>query len=197
MQRPKEEIRQKIEQAALAEFLEHGFKQASLREIANQSDITVGNIYAYFKSKDDLFDQIISPALREMQQFLEKIGKEQTITEPSLTLIAAETTQIFLRYRVQFLILMTASSGTKYEHVKDDFIQMVALRLRQELFCTLPAELQQELLIESFAYAIVSGLLHIFQQAQPNPQQTQETIRQFMILILHNIYPNTEKGEAI
>ena len=55
MQIKKEEIENAIIAAAKAEFMDKGYKDASLRSIAKKSGVSLSNIYNYFKSKDMLF----------------------------------------------------------------------------------------------------------------------------------------------
>jgi AcrR family transcriptional regulator len=48
------EVRRRIVRAALQVFAEHGFHQATMQDIVRQSGLSVGAIYTYFKSKDEL-----------------------------------------------------------------------------------------------------------------------------------------------
>ena len=57
----KDDIRDSIISSAKEEFLEHGFEGSSMRRIAQKSRMTVGNLYRYFKNKDDLNSFIVSP----------------------------------------------------------------------------------------------------------------------------------------
>nr|WP_315077486.1 helix-turn-helix domain-containing protein [uncultured Porphyromonas sp.] len=60
-QRAGDRMREKILQVARAEFLEYGFRDASLRRIAVKTSISVSNIYNHYKSKDDLFRAVLHP----------------------------------------------------------------------------------------------------------------------------------------
>ena len=60
MQYLKEDIQEKILHIAEEVFSEKGYKDASMREIASRTGITVSNIYHYFKSKDELVIQVTS-----------------------------------------------------------------------------------------------------------------------------------------
>ena len=48
-----------INEAALKEFIAHGFKNASLRSITREAGVTTGAFYGYYKSKADVFDGIV------------------------------------------------------------------------------------------------------------------------------------------
>lgn len=55
MQYSKDDIQKEILKAAEKVFLENGFPKASMREIAQEAQVGLSNIYNYFKSKDDIF----------------------------------------------------------------------------------------------------------------------------------------------
>lgn len=52
---------EKIKQAAMEEFLEKGFLEASLRQIVKRAGVTTGAFYGYFSSKQALFASIVEP----------------------------------------------------------------------------------------------------------------------------------------
>ena len=47
-------------------FSEKGYKDASMREIASRTGITVSNIYHYFTNKDEIFRTILKPVLNDL-----------------------------------------------------------------------------------------------------------------------------------
>ena len=59
-QRQALEMRAKIQSAALTLFNREGFENVSVEEIAQAAGCSVGNIYHYFKSKDELVIQVTS-----------------------------------------------------------------------------------------------------------------------------------------
>lgn len=54
-ERQKEELRGKILQAAKVLFIEKGFEETSIRNIAERIEYSPTTIYLYFKDKDDIF----------------------------------------------------------------------------------------------------------------------------------------------
>lgn len=67
MQIKKEEMREKILQAATEEFFKKGYENASMRVIAQKSYTTVGNIYHYFVNKDVLLEAILLPVIEDLE----------------------------------------------------------------------------------------------------------------------------------
>ena len=57
----------KIAEAARAEFLEKGYRGASLRQIAERAGATVGAIQIRYKTKDALFCGLLEPLLSEIE----------------------------------------------------------------------------------------------------------------------------------
>ncbi|WFR65011.1 TetR/AcrR family transcriptional regulator [Paenibacillus amylolyticus] len=51
VQAKKDEVRKEIEYAALKVFFEKGYVDAKMSDIADEINISVGNIYTYFKNK--------------------------------------------------------------------------------------------------------------------------------------------------
>lgn len=68
----KDELRLRIIQAAKNELLTKGVRDASMRSIAFHSGMTVGNLYRYFKSRDELIRMIVSPALQRLNEVIQK-----------------------------------------------------------------------------------------------------------------------------
>jgi len=56
MSRPKNK-EEAIVSAAITVFMEKGFSNASIKDIANSAGVGKGTVYEYFKNKDDLFIQ--------------------------------------------------------------------------------------------------------------------------------------------
>ena len=71
MQYAKDEIRQRIVDAAREEFLDKGFEKASIRTITSKAKTAKSNLYNYFRDKDDLFRAVLEPAMNEIRTGLE------------------------------------------------------------------------------------------------------------------------------
>ena len=59
MQTLKAEVRERIIKSARKNFAIHGYAKASTRMIATDANMTVGNIYRYYKDKDALFNAVV------------------------------------------------------------------------------------------------------------------------------------------
>lgn len=73
MAKQKVGVYENIIKAAKKEFLENGFKDASLRVIAKAANTSTSSIYTRFKDKEGLFDAIVVPIIDEfMNLFIKK-----------------------------------------------------------------------------------------------------------------------------
>lgn len=73
----KDEVRNKILQAASVEIIQHGIDGLQMRKIADGADVTVGNLYRYYADKESLIHAIIEPALNEINDLLQLISDQQ------------------------------------------------------------------------------------------------------------------------
>ena len=53
-------------ECAKSEFLEKGFQDASIREIAKKADTSSRAVYTRFPNKEGLFDAIVGPATEKL-----------------------------------------------------------------------------------------------------------------------------------
>ena len=68
----KDSVKQMIVDSAIQDIFEHGFSNSSMRRIASNAEMTVGNLYRYFKSKEEIVNYIIAPVLDQLNVVIEK-----------------------------------------------------------------------------------------------------------------------------
>lgn len=198
MQYLKEEIKNKIIAAALKEFNEKGFSGASMRAIANNAGVAIGNVYRYFENKDELFNQIMEPAFKEFTALIfderyayDLSGNLQSIAED----IVDKIMEVYRRCGTELLILLDKSSGSKFQNIKEDLIILIDKRIKKEI---LPQLLDKGIRIEDdfifyvAATTVVEGIFTILKK------YTDEAgIKRIMsqLLMLYLNYPDLiEKG---
>lgn len=188
MQVPKPQVRQRIIDAAIDEFLVVGYRRASMRGIAQQADITVGSIYTYFSGKGDLFETIITPVLESINKLI-KMEASETST---LDIFAEAITEIFLANKKQFLILMH-NSAPKFINTRIQLMALVGERLISDLLPQLPPLAQDPLLAEALAVAIIEGLLSIFRRYGGDDERLQHLVDEFLKVVFGSIVPGKRR----
>jgi AcrR family transcriptional regulator len=127
MQYQKDEVRNRIVDEALKEFNEKGYEGASIRSIAKKSNTSVGNMYKYFKSKEELHENLIGSIYDRLVDYIKRFNKVE-LNEKAETVfykLADEIMDIFNTNSVEISILLNQSKGTKYENCKKIFTDFV------------------------------------------------------------------------
>ena len=68
----KDHVKTLIVESAIKDIFENGLIGSSMRKIASNANMTVGNLYRYFKNKDELINFIISPVLNRISKIIQK-----------------------------------------------------------------------------------------------------------------------------
>ena len=107
MQYLKREIRDRILQAAVEEFKEHGFSDASIRNIANNAEISLGNVYRYFSNKESLYFAVIDPFMDSVKSAVENdfVFEGKTMGEIAETLVV-----FIMKYSDELIIIRKGNS---------------------------------------------------------------------------------------
>lgn len=126
-----EGVTDKLLACAMAEFLQKGFKDASLREIAKNADTSTSSIYVRFGDKAGLFQAIVHPVAENFAQYLidefkkftaqdEKMPVEEMFryTDEKTHMIVDAIYDNFDAFR----LLICCADGTEFE----DFIGRLA-----------------------------------------------------------------------
>lgn len=63
-------VRERLMEAAKAEFLRCGYQKASLRVIAREAEVSTGSVYFFFGSKEGLFHAVVDAAAEALRRVL-------------------------------------------------------------------------------------------------------------------------------
>ena len=69
-----------IIEAATAEFMEYGFKDASMRRIANAVGMSAAGLYKHFASKEEMFSALVEPSYQGLLSLFGSEAGEQAKT---------------------------------------------------------------------------------------------------------------------
>ena len=112
----------KLISAARKDFLEHGYKNASLRRICSEAQVTTGALYFFFNGKEDLFEEVIREPLRLFNELFQKTVNLEMNDPKTFEKTEEEMIDFLLKYRQEVLIILDKSEGTKYEGFKQQYI---------------------------------------------------------------------------
>ena len=124
---------EKIQEAALTEFLDKGFLGASLRQIVKNAGVTTGAFYGYFSSKEALFASIVEPHAKalmgkcmEAQTSFAELPEEQQPDHMGLESSDCVHWMVdyICQHREPVKLLLTRSEGTSYEHFVHNMVEV-------------------------------------------------------------------------
>ena len=117
MNTEKESSRKEILKAAREEFLEKGYKGASLRSICKKAGVTTGAFYFQFENKEAVLKEILDPILAQFLLLMNQNVKSEFEEEASSSDADEWMVEMIWLHKAEFQILMTGTAGTPYEKV--------------------------------------------------------------------------------
>jgi TetR/AcrR family transcriptional regulator, transcriptional repressor for nem operon len=70
--------RERLIAGAKTLFHEHGVHRTTLAEVAERADVPLGNVYYYFKTKDELVGAVLASYTQEAAQLLEELERHRS-----------------------------------------------------------------------------------------------------------------------
>lgn len=122
-----------IYQAAMEEFLDKGFKSASLRNIVKTAGVTTGAFYGYFDSKEALFEALVQEQYDWMLDCFRKAQREfadlpQQEQSDQLGTISGVCMYDMLLYAYEhlerFKLILCHSEGTRFSDLIDTMVEI-------------------------------------------------------------------------
>lgn len=129
----------KVMAAAKEEFIEYGFEKASMRRVGERCGLTAAGLYRHCRDKEDLFDQLVAPAIERLKSWMDThLTKYLTTVRDEGNLKWQDSWIDMMREVVyphvdDYHLLLTCSSGTKYESFLHDLTQTAQERMLQYL----------------------------------------------------------------
>ncbi|MEM1483471.1 TetR/AcrR family transcriptional regulator [Oscillospiraceae bacterium PP1C4] len=118
---------------AKEEFLNKGFQNASIRDIAEKADTSPRAVYTRFPDKEGLFTAIVEPVADEFLKFFQDFGNDfwdEQSKKTSVPEFSFDSIKIYLQmidfaydHVDEFKLILKCSEGTRYS----DFIEQLTI----------------------------------------------------------------------
>lgn len=169
----KDEVRERIIVSAKQELLKNGYKDSSMRSIAKGAGVTVGNLYRYFTSKDELIKTIVGDTLLRINEFvkkntddgvsLEKDDFSWQIQKSDLTTIindlGDELVKIYYERPEEMLILLMHS---RISAAMDAWLTRLIYYFISQMIDSDETTAVKTAVAKSYAASIIGGIREIF-----------------------------------
>ncbi len=139
VQYKKDDIKNKIDAAALRILSQKGYERTTISDIAKDADISVGNIYRYYKSKEDIFNSLVPESVIDhfKQTLIKKVSSARDVVPDGVekagmfSLMNEEFIDFMVSNRERMTILFKGAKGTKYEQFKEEVIKYLIKVVRE------------------------------------------------------------------
>lgn len=187
------EARDRVLVAAYDLFVQRGFADVSMQQIADEASITKATLYHHFRDKQDLYLATMRMAFTKNHVvFMDQISQEPDVRE----LIG----QIF-----NFLV---NKSRTDMHRLMSDFHQHISEEAQQTFWVEFPKPWRalepvvqrcmesgslvatDPRFVSQFIYSAVAGYAHILRTTQDFDPTGEEFLNTFVDTVLHGICPN-------
>ena len=130
MPRDKTLSHEKVKKAVKEEFLEKGFEDASVRSIGARAGMTSAGLYRHYADKEAMFDAMVEPLVESIKEWtVNHTNKKYTLLEGGVLddeLFGENfidmVKDVILPQRDEFILLVSRSGGTRYEHFIHDYV---------------------------------------------------------------------------
>lgn len=162
---------ERIHQAAKEEFLQKGYKDASLRNIVKSVGMTTGAFYGYYKSKEELFEALVGEHYAYLLNCFQKAQTEFADLpheqQPEVMGdISGACMFDMLHYAYEHLeeckLILCCSEGTKFSGFIDEMveIEVAATHAYQEVLQELGRPSPQ--IAPALEHILITGMFHTF-----------------------------------
>ena len=174
MQVKKEAVRQRLLEAAEAEFREKGFDGASLRGIATRADVTKGALYPYFPNKAALFQALTDPARETVAAMFDRTEDAALLPlrdTPDQQEREARVRKSFRRFaravlekRGAFYLLLLCNNGEAYRQYKESIILAYEEKFPQILPWFVPPGKRDVQVSQIFLHTVAALFFHYIEE---------------------------------
>lgn len=119
--------RAKILKSARKEFLANGYEKTTMNAIAVGAGVAAGNIYDYFKSKEEIFNAVVYPIIDRIEKLLDILEKRIMLRKERIS--SFDWSQVIVRRIVSYaaanrddLCLLLFKSQTVAEEFRRRFV---------------------------------------------------------------------------
>ena len=129
MQYLKKDVYNRIYAAAVEEFKACGYANASIRNIAYNAEVSVGNVYRYFTDKESLYLAIINPIIESV-----KSGIEGGMIIPGASTIEnARHLVTFLMENRDTILIISKGETSYYDKFVDYILDVASSKIKAVL----------------------------------------------------------------
>jgi AcrR family transcriptional regulator len=173
----KPEIEARILHAARTAFAERGYRGATIADIAARAELSTGNTYRYFESKDALFYRVVDDALADRLLALVRRRVASLASALDLSALPAPAQadaeallRFWIEHRLEVVILLARAEGSRHEHVRRSFVDALLKPMRKLMAGGGKLSRESELVLATIFDNTVHALVAILERCKGEAQ---------------------------
>lgn len=123
----KENRRSAILDAALKVFSAHGYNDATISMIATEAQMSKGLMYTYFKSKEELLEELLMFGLNRMSEYLGFVPEHGIATKKEFEQVLRGIIGLYTQqqdfWRLYLVVILQKNITPKFEKIMHGFIE--------------------------------------------------------------------------
>ena len=189
----KNDVKLKIRESAKALFFENSYGEVSMRDVADKSDMTVGNIYRYYENKEVLFDDIVKDCYDKVYKLIKVSDLVQVFTKSKVGVkekgvykntkfkkfLLENIIKLIVDNSAELYILINNSESSKYE----GFADQITASIKQTIIKMVGIDNENA---EIYSYLTITTLSYILEKYvgdRENGGVFQQIVRNCKIII--------------
>ena len=149
-------------------------KIITMRIISEKAQMTVGNIYRYYKSKEELFATIVAPLYNKLTDEMKIMIHDNT---PDIKQLVSKYKELQGQFCKEWVILFNGSTGTRFEKTVKKLEKVLQDSLRNALI----KNNKNDELAQPLSKALMSGLTTILSDKQSDSQKTADNFIDYIV----------------
>ena len=123
--REKENRKNAILKAARKLFFDKGFRDVTVESIAKKAELSKGSVYLYFKSKEEIYTQILLSDIDKFHKVIANLMQEGQSSSAMLMGLANIYAEFFMNDRELFRIMMNYMLNTDHMNLPEEIDHLI------------------------------------------------------------------------
>ncbi len=129
MRRKKEEKRDQILDSARKLFLERGYANTRMGDIARDADLAIGTLYLYFENKNEIYASLCEDGLAILDELFAEAARDGKNCWEKMEALAKVNLRFYRKYRPYYDIITFVFAGLKPEDLSAKLRRQIAERV--------------------------------------------------------------------
>ena len=177
--------RENLVRAALREFATRGYDGSSVREICAAAGVTTGALYFFFKNKENLFREVISPVMEPLEDLIRSVGSDRVsrlvaegqVPEEGLPARARRFLELCEERRDVVDVLKRNRASAVVEKVRGEHIAALSETIRSFLRTSGASEMAEDELVVGWLANIALRSILVVVEQEESPEEALKHLR--------------------